>query len=291
MYYLFSILIGLIITIMVVFNGELTSFYGVYMSTAIIHFVGLFFVSIFCIIKKIPLISKKISYLLYTGGAIGVLTILFNNLAFNKISVSAIVALSLLGQAITSIIIDNYGFFNMPKQVFNKKKYISLIFMIFGVIYMLSSSTSVVIIPIILSLLTGVTVVTSRTINARLAQKTSMLASTWYNYFIGSLVSFVMILICFKKIDFTSFSFSTNISIYLGGILGVVTVLLSNITVTKISSYYMTLLLFIGQVFSGIIIDVILTSELSTINLIGGLLVTIGLSLDLWIDKKMVDVK
>ncbi len=288
MYYFFSILIGLIITIMVVFNGELTSFYGVYISTAIIHIVGLIFVSILCVLKKIPLITKKISFLLYTGGAIGVLTILFNNLAFNKISVSAIVALSLLGQAITSIIIDNYGFFDMPKQVFNKKKYISLLFMILGVIYMLSTFNSVMIVPIILSFLTGITVVTSRTINARLAQKTSMLASTWYNYLVGSLVSFLMLIIFFKNIDFTPFSFSKNISMYLGGILGVVTVLLSNITVTKISSYYMTLLLFVGQIFSGIILDVILTNEFSTINLVGGILVSIGLSLDLWIDKRNV---
>jgi len=273
---------------MVVFNGELTSFYGVYISTAIIHIVGLIFVSILCVLKKIPLITKKISFLLYTGGAIGVLTILFNNLAFNKISVSAIVALSLLGQAITSIIIDNYGFFDMPKQVFNKKKYISLLFMILGVIYMLSTFNSVMIVPIILSFLTGITVVTSRTINARLAQKTSMLASTWYNYLVGSLVSFLMLIIFFKNIDFTPFSFSKNISMYLGGILGVVTVLLSNITVTKISSYYMTLLLFVGQIFSGIILDVILTNEFSTINLVGGILVSIGLSLDLWIDKRNV---
>lgn len=288
MYYFFSILIGLIITIMVVFNGELTSFYGVYISTAIIHIVGLIFVSILCVIKKIPLITKKISFLLYTGGAIGVLTILFNNLAFNKISVSAIVALSLLGQAITSIIIDNYGFFDMPKQIFNKKKYISLLFMILGVIYMLSTFNSVMIVPIILSFLTGITVVTSRTINARLAQKTSMLASTWYNYLVGSLVSFLMLIIFFKNIDFTPFSFSKNIIMYLGGILGVVTVLLSNITVTKISSYYMTLLLFVGQIFSGIILDVILTNEFSTINLVGGILVSLGLSLDLWIDKRNV---
>jgi len=273
---------------MVVFNGELTSFYGVYISTAIIHIVGLIFVSILCVIKKIPLITKKISFLLYTGGAIGVLTILFNNLAFNKISVSAIVALSLLGQAITSIIIDNYGFFDMSKQVFNKKKYISLLFMILGVIYMLSTFNSIMIVPIILSFLTGITVVTSRTINARLAQKTSMLASTWYNYLVGSLVSFLMLIIFFKNIDFIPFSFSKNISMYLGGILGVVTVLLSNITVTKISSYYMTLLLFVGQIFSGIILDVILTNEFSTINLVGGILVSIGLSLDLWIDKRNV---
>ena len=48
----------------------------------------------------------------------------------------------------------------------------------------------------------------------------------------------------------------------------------------------MTLLLFIGQIFSGIILDIILTHEFSQVNLIGGILVTIGLFIDVWIDKK-----
>ena len=178
MYYLLSLLIGLLVTIMVVFNGELTSLTGVYISTAIIHLVGLFFVSILCIIKKIPLIAKKLPILIYSGGAIGLITVLFNNLAFNKISVSALLALSLLGQAITSIIIDNYGLFGMPKQIFSKKKYISLLCMMIGIAFMLSTTTTVLIIPILLSLISGVTVVTSRSVNANLAEKTSILAST-----------------------------------------------------------------------------------------------------------------
>lgn len=286
MYYFLSIFIGVIISVMILFNGELTSFHGVYISTTIIHLIALFFVSIICKVKKVPLLTKKIPFLLYTGGSIGVITIVFNNLAFGKISISAITALSLLGQAITSIIIDNYGFFNMPKQAFQKSKLISLLFMVFGIAYMMSSTVDIVIIPIILSFLTGITVVTSRTVNAGFAQKTSMLASTWYNYFTGLIVSVIMVLIFYKSIEFKPFTFSSNVFIYLGGILGALAVHLSNLSVAKISSFSMTLLLFIGQIFSGIILDIILTHEFSQVNLIGGILVTIGLFIDVWIDKK-----
>ena len=292
MYYFLSIFIGILVTIMVVFNGELTSLYGVYISTAIIHLVGLLFVSILCLIKKTPLLIKRIPILLYTGGALGVITVYFNNLAFDKISVSAILALSLLGQAITSIIIDNYGYFNMPKQAFNKKKYISISFLIIGIVFMLSTATDILIIPIILSLITGITVVTSRAINSNLAEKSTLLASTWYYYFIGAIISFIIFIFSYKNIDFGSFSFSNNIIIYFGGVLGALTVFLSNIAVTKISSFYMTLLLFIGQVFSGIISDIILTQKFSEANLVGGILVAIGLAINLWIDKKeKVDIK
>lgn len=286
MYYLLSLLIGLLVTIMVVFNGELTSLNGVYISTVIIHFVGLFFMSILCIIKKIPLKTKKLPILMYSGGAIGLITVLFNNLAFNKISVSALLALSLIGQAITSIIIDNYGLFNMPRQIFNKKKYVSLLFMIIGSGFMLSTTTSVLIIPIVLSLLSGVTVVTSRAVNSNLSEETTMYASTWYYYLIGSIISIILLIIFKSEIDFSTIAFSKNIIIYFGGVLGALAVFLSNIAVTKISGFYMTLLLFIGQVFSGIVSDIILTQQFSEANLIGGILVGAGLLINLWLDKK-----
>lgn len=287
MYYLFSIITGLIITVMVVFNGQLTNFYGVYLSTVIIHLIGFISISIICTIKKVKIINHKVSILLYIGGAIGVATILFNNLSFGKISVTAINGLGLLGQALTSIVIDQFGLFEMPKNKFEKKKCISFVFLLLGVTVMFTTFTSIMVVPIILSLLTGVTIVTSRTINANLAQKTSILTSTWYNYFIGFIISLIVLLICNDNSNLlSSFKLSSNIYIYLGGTLGVIAVFLSNIIVTKISSFYMTLLLFIGQVFSGIVLDIILTSQFSTINLIGGILVTIGLTINVLMDKK-----
>ncbi len=57
---------------------------------------------------------------MYLGGAIGVLTTLFHNLAFTKISVTSIIALSLFGQTITSLIVDKFGIFGMQKRVFER---------------------------------------------------------------------------------------------------------------------------------------------------------------------------
>ena len=49
-------------------------------------------------------------------------------------------------------------------------------------------------IAIIVSLLTGVTLVTSRVANAKLAEYSSTLTSTFYNYFVGLIVSLIALM-------------------------------------------------------------------------------------------------
>ena len=46
---------------------------------------------------------------MYTGGLIGVLTVIFSSLGFSKLGVSLTVSLGLFGQLVTSIIIDHFG--------------------------------------------------------------------------------------------------------------------------------------------------------------------------------------
>ncbi|MHC1722051.1 MAG: DMT family transporter [Aminipila sp.] len=146
-------------------------------------------------------------------------------------------------------------------------------------------------IAIIVSFLAGVTVVVSRTTNARLAAETSLFKSTFYNYAFG-LIGSVMVLLFmhfFIVPQFSEAPFSlqwNQLWIYLGGAMGVCTVSISNAVVTKISSFYVTLLMFIGQVFTGIVLDIIISHTFSLGNLLGGLCVAIGLILNLWFDKE-----
>lgn len=98
MYHLLSVLAGLFVALMVLVNGELSSYYGLYSSTVVIHIVGLLFVFIILAVKRERIFPiKKQSFHLYLGGAIGVANVVFCNIAFGRISLSAILALSLLG--------------------------------------------------------------------------------------------------------------------------------------------------------------------------------------------------
>ena len=143
------------------------------------------------------------------------------------------------------------------------------------------------IVAIIVSLLAGATIVLSRTLNAKLAMETSLLASTFYNYLVGFLVAIITLLLLGKEeLMHPVTTISTNIFIYFGGIFGIMVVLILNMTVSKISSFYVTLLLFIGQIFTGILLDVLLSKTYSIKQIVGGLFVIIGLSINLYIDRK-----
>lgn len=287
MYFVFSMIIGVLVAVMIVVNGQLVSALGLYSSTAIIHFVGLvFIVFVYSFSNKSKRNAKRLPFYMYLGGMIGVFTIVFNNIAFGKISISAILALGLLGQSITSIIIDQFGLFNMPQSKFNKRKIVGFVFLLLGIFIMTSNQKSTNTVAVIVSLLTGLTIVLGRTINAQLAQETSMIKSTLFNYIVGFATSIIILLIVGRdEILFASFTLPSNWWVYTGGIIGVFTIMLLNITVSKVSSFYLTLLLFVGQVFSGIIVDIILSGVFSYNNLIGGILVAVGLSLNVIFDK------
>jgi len=131
---------------------------------------------------------------------------------------------------------------------------------------------------ILFSIFSGITIVISRTTNALLAQKTSNLVSTYYNYAIGLCFS-LLALFLFAKDEPSYFSIPNYPSIYyyLGGPLGIIVVFLSAYLAPKISSIIMTLLLFFGQISLAIIIDWILCGYLDISNIIGGLFVFLGL--------------
>ncbi len=144
---------------------------------------------------------------------------------------------------------------------------------------------------IIVSFMAGVTVVISRTTNARLAAETSLFKSTFYNYALGLACS-ILVLLSMHLFVVPQFPEAplpfqwSRLWIYLGGAMGVCTVSISNAVVTRISSFYVTLLMFIGQVFAGIVLDIIISRTFSLGNLLGGICVTVGLILNLWFDKE-----
>ena len=98
MYNMLSLLTGVVIAVMVAVNGGLSQHYGIFIAAVIIHIVGVLFAFFLCVVLKRKISFKKLPLWLYTGGAIGVLTTVFNNFAFGRISMTSIVALGLLGR-------------------------------------------------------------------------------------------------------------------------------------------------------------------------------------------------
>ncbi|MEG0551647.1 MAG: DMT family transporter [Vagococcus sp.] len=132
-----SVAIGMLITLMITLNGTLANATGNYTSSMLIHFLGLVGTIIVMIMAKTKLkLRNNLSWYVYTGGVIGVLTVLFNNLSFATLGVSLTVALGLLGQSLSSLIIDHYGLLGMKKIPFESKKIIGLLLIIAGIVVM-----------------------------------------------------------------------------------------------------------------------------------------------------------
>lgn len=135
--YFISIFTGVLLSIMLYLNGSVGEAAGNYASSVIIHIIGLIGIILVLLIKKSKLENiKGIPLYMFSGGLIGVLTVVFSNISFSNLGVSLTVSVCLLGQLITSIIIDHFGFFNLPISKFNKKKILGISAIIIGICVM-----------------------------------------------------------------------------------------------------------------------------------------------------------
>lgn len=142
---------------------------------------------------------------------------------------------------------------------------------------------------ILISIATGAIVVISRILNTKLSEKVGLIQSSFFNYFTGIFASIILFLIFRDKVSINQFS-NIPFYAYLGGILGVIVVILNSVITPKMSSFYATLIIFIGQLFTGIIIDCITLKTIPFSKIIGGLFVVAGLAYNLHVDSLSEEV-
>lgn len=142
---------------------------------------------------------------------------------------------------------------------------------------------------IIISIISGAIVVISRILNTRLSEKVGLFESSFYNYLTGLLSALILFALVKDKFTFSQVN-TIPILAYLGGALGIIVVILSSVVTPKMSSFYITLIIFIGQLFSGIIIDCLSLKTIPFPKIIGGLLVVLGLGYNLYIDSEFKEI-
>ncbi|CAM4227064.1 membrane protein [Bacillus manliponensis] len=137
MYHLLAIVIGAFMAIMIPMNGILSEMTGIYKGSVLIHIIGFIGIIIVLFMNKEKIeFQKGIPMYLYSAGAIGVFTVLFISMSFSSLGVSLTIALSLLGQSVTSIVVDHFGLLGMKIMKFEQKKLIGLSLIASGIIVM-----------------------------------------------------------------------------------------------------------------------------------------------------------
>ena len=276
---------ALIIAVMLAINGELTAVCGETLTTLLIHLVGLGVCSAAALIKRENPFraARGVPFAILLGGVINYFTTFFNTLAVGRISVTAILALSLLGQAATSLVIDCFGLFGMEKRRLGLPELAGLAVTALGIALLLGGTGGgAPALPVAVSVLSGTACVCTRQVTAQLSERTSLLTGTWFSYFTGSIVAVAALGIAAlagaePRLEL---SLSAPAWAYLGGVLGAAAVYLQSICVKRMSSVAMTLVMFAGQVFGGAAIDAAFYGEFSGETLIGGALAFAGLVLN-----------
>jgi len=112
-----ALMSGIMIAIMVTANGMLAESTSYWISLIIIHFAGLATAGIVLIVRKETRdIFGGIHFVYMLGGALGVFTILLNNLCVNNIGVTMTLGLALVGQIIASGIAEHFGWLGVHRK-------------------------------------------------------------------------------------------------------------------------------------------------------------------------------
>lgn len=139
----------------------------------------------------------------------------------------------------------------------------------------------------ILAILVGFTIILSMVQNARLEQSINIKQVTLLNFITGLIgTGFVFF---FAKESLSIYQSLGDIPLfgYIGGLLGVFVVTLITLVMRKISVISATMLMYTGQLLTGIIIDYFRGTELSTGKIIGCGLIIAGVYFNSYIDNKV----
>ncbi|WP_099189588.1 DMT family transporter [Tepidibacter mesophilus] len=137
MYKNLAIINGVVLAIMVFFNGMLANITGPYMSTLIFNVIAFVLIITISIIKKNRLPNiKKVPLILLIPGILGVITILLNNISIPQIGITLAIGVSLFGQLVMSSLVEHFGLFGMPVNRVKKEKLLGFLIISLGIIVM-----------------------------------------------------------------------------------------------------------------------------------------------------------
>lgn len=139
---------------------------------------------------------------------------------------------------------------------------------------------------IVLAFINGVFSFFNMILAAKVAKDVGMIKGIFYNFFWATVSSFIAYFILEAKTN-SLFSFKVVPILYLiGGLIGIIINFIFNKAIPRVSSVYIVVIRFIGQLFLGIIIDYFYLNIFSLGKLLGLLFFGIGLTYNSYIDNK-----
>ena len=126
--------VGIMLAFMIYFNSLNANATSPAFSNLFFQTFGLIFFTLFCLAwqKKLPF--KAFDRHMILPGILSGITVIISNIVVSSIGVALTVGLSLLGQVITSMVIDEFGLLGKTKNPLTKSRLGGLLCIAFGIL-------------------------------------------------------------------------------------------------------------------------------------------------------------
>ncbi|MGX8709698.1 MAG: DMT family transporter [bacterium] len=136
---LFVLLLGgICLGLMTSMNGQLASYFNVFEISFLVHAIGAVILLGYILFKK----GEKLRIggapgYVYFVGFFGVALVATGSISAAKIGATLTMALSVSGQLLISAVIDHFGFFHVPRVLFNWKRIPAFLIIAAGLLIMI----------------------------------------------------------------------------------------------------------------------------------------------------------
>lgn len=138
------------------------------------------------------------------------------------------------------------------------------------------------------AVLAGGMVVMSMVMNARIARSLGVFQGALINFAVGLLASAVLVGVCiaFDYLPAQADASAPPWYAYSGALLGIAIVASCNVVIPRISVVYSAVLIFLGQILTGLLLDAAMAGGFDAYKALGALLVASGLLVNARIDAQ-----
>ncbi|HET7838783.1 MAG TPA: DMT family transporter [Rectinemataceae bacterium] len=281
MYSAIAPLVGALITLMYGVNSRFSGQVGNPVATLVIHLAGLGGISLLLLARPEEKKPGRQPFYLYLGGMVGVGTVFTSNYAFAALGASLAVALGLLGQTLSSLVLDATGFLGRKRYPPTARS-LPGIGLAFGGVAVLAGDWRLEPLAMLAGLASGAIPVLSVLLNSELGRRKGIFRSTRTNYIMGLATS--LAIVAAYRLPFAASARAVLVAgpvlALSGGLMGIVVVAAMSLIFPRIPAFSATLLMFSGQALSGVLIDLVADGSFEPRKLAGSILVLSGLGVN-----------
>lgn len=289
---LFAMLAGVSIAVENSLNGLMNPFVGAMGASLVCYAVQLIAFLVYLAVRRKEKVQlRKAPFVCYLGGLQGGVIMGVISFCVFRMGTAVTTCCSVAGQILLSALVDHFGLLGAKKQPFSPRRIPGFLMLLAGVLVInLAGGARTGDAPLWLlltALLIGGTSVLVRLLNFRASQAAGSPIGGGMTNSIGGVAGGLLLYVLSTGLRPDLAAFGRIPPLYLfSGVLGAVCLLANVAAYRKSNVFYATVFMLIGQVGTGIVMDLLLARPLSAGKLIGIAILLAGVTADKLLTRK-----